>query len=306
MLLANILQRVLFAYYTIPFMKQLTRLRPYAHLLRLHQPIGGFLLLWPTLWALCLAGEGRPSLKLVFLFTLGTFLTRGLGCVASDIADRHFDGLVTRTKKRPLVTGEVGLKAAFSLLLLTCFLALCVVLQLNALTIKLSIIGLALALIYPYAKRVTYWPQGVLGLAFSWGIPMAFAAQMNQVPPIAWLLFMTAVLWPLAYDTMYAMVDREDDRHIGVKSTALLFGRHDRLFIAVVQTSFMTLLILLGFLLKLQASYYLFLSLAASLFVYQHYLIKDRKPERCFKAFLNNSWVGALLLLGFVLGTHPL
>lgn len=287
-------------------MNQLTRLRPYVHLLRLHQPIGGFLLLWPTLWALCLASNAHPSFKLVFLFTLGTFLTRGLGCVASDIADRHFDGLVARTKNRPLVTGAVGLKAAYSLLVLCSFLALWVVLQFNALTIKLSIIGLGLALIYPYAKRVTYWPQAVLGLAFSWGIPMAFAAQMNQVPPIAWLLFVTAALWPLAYDTMYAMVDREDDRLIGVKSTALLFGQHDCLFIAVIQAIFTALLILLGFLLKLQPSYYLFLSLAASLFVYQHYLIKDKKPERCFKAFLNNGWVGVVLLIGFVLGMHPL
>lgn len=287
-------------------MKQLTRLRPYTHLLRLHQPIGGFLLLWPTLWALWLAGKGHPSFKLVILFTLGTFLTRGLGCVASDIADRNFDGFVMRTKKRPLVTGEVGLKQALGLLFLSCFLALGVVLQLNALSLKLSIIGLILALSYPYAKRFTYWPQAVLGLAFAWGVPMAFAAQMNQVPRIAWLLFITAALWPLAYDTMYAMVDREDDRRIGIKSTALLFGQHDKIFIAVIQTSFIVLLILLGFLLKLQSSYYLFLSFAVALFAYQQYLIKDRKPEHCFKAFLNNTWVGASLFLGFVLGAHSL
>ncbi len=283
-------------------MNQHYRFLGYIRLLRLHQPIGGFLLLWPTLWALWLAGNGHPPFKLIFLFTLGAFLMRGLGCVANDIADRNFDGFVTRTKKRPLVSGEITLKEAWVLLLFLCFLALCLVLQFNHLTIKLSLIGLALALIYPYTKRFTYWPQWVLGLAFSWGIPMAFAAQTNRVPSIAWLLFICASLWPLAYDTIYAMVDREEDKQIGIKSTALLFGSNETLFIAIFQCSFITLLICLGLLLKLNSIFYVALSLAGGLLIYQQYLIKDRKPENCFKAFLNNNWVGALLFLGFLLG----
>ena len=283
-------------------MNQHYRFTAYLRLLRFHQPVGGFLLLWPTQWALWLAGNGHPSIRLVFLFTLGTFLMRGLGCVANDIADRNFDGFVTRTKKRPLVSGEITLKEALTLLLFLCFLALCVVLQLNYLTIKLSIIGLALALIYPYTKRFTYWPQWVLGLAFSWGVPMAFAAQMNEVPAIAWLLFMSASLWPLAYDTIYAMVDREDDKKIGIKSTALLFGRNETLFIGIVQCTFIASLICLGRLLKLHGIFYIALSVAGGLLIYQHYLIKDRKSELCFKAFLSNNWVGALLFLGFLLG----
>ncbi len=286
-------------------MNQHYRFRAYAHLLRLHQPIGSLLLLWPTLWALWLAGNGHPSFKLVFLFTLGTFLMRGLGCVVNDIADRNFDGLVTRTKKRPLATGALGLKEALVLLLILCGLALVLVMQLNNLTIKLSIIGLGLALIYPYCKRFTYWPQWVLGLAFSWGIPMAFAAQTNKVPVIAWLLFFSASLWPLAYDTMYAMVDRDDDKYIGIKSTALLFGDNETRFIGVVQCSFIALLVYLGLLLQLHGIFYFILTFVSGLLVYQQYLIKDRKAERCFKAFLNNTWVGALIFLGFVLGMQP-
>ena len=286
-------------------MNQHYRFRAYIHLLRLHQPIGSFLLLWPTLWALWLAGNGHPSFKLVLVFTVGTFLMRGLGCVANDIADRHVDGFVTRTKKRPLVTGAIGLKEALVLLLLLSALALGLVLQLNSLTVKLSVVGLALALIYPYSKRFTDWPQGVLGLAFSWGIPMAFAAQTNNVPAIAWLLFLSASLWPLAYDTMYAMVDRDDDKQIGIKSTAVLFGQNETRFIGAVQCSFMALLVCVGWLLKCHSIFYFLLILAAGLLIYQQYLIKDRKAERCFKAFRNNTWVGALIFLGFCLGIHP-
>jgi len=283
-------------------MNQHYRFRAYVHLLRLDRPIGSFLLLWPTLWALCLAGNGHPSGRLIFLFIVGVFLMRGLGCVINDIADRNFDGLVARTKNRPLVTGEIGLSAALALLVVLCFFALCVVLQLNSLTIKLAFIGLALTFIYPYTKRFTYWPQGVIGLAFSWGVPMAFAAQTNQVPIVGWLLFVNASLWPLAYDTIYAMVDRHDDKAIGIKSTALLFGQHDRLFIAGVQFSFIVLLACLGHLLKLHRLFYVGLLFTVGLLLYQQYLIKDRKPERCFKAFLNNAWVGAFIFLAFFLG----
>lgn len=286
-------------------MKLHYRFRAYMHLLRFHRPIGSFLLLWPTLWALCVAGHGHPSFKLLILFVLGTFLMRGLGCVVNDIADRRFDGFVHRTKNRPLVTGVLTLKQAMGLLLFLCCLALGLVLQFNSLTIKLSFVGLALALFYPYTKRFTYWPQGILGLAFSWGIPMAFAAEMNQVPPLAWLLFISASLWPLAYDTIYAMVDREDDIRIGIKSTARLFGKKDTLLIGLIQASFISLLTLLGYLLKLGVFFYIGVSLASILLIYQQYLIKDRKPEKCFKAFLNNTWVGAFIFLGFCLGIHP-
>lgn len=285
-------------------MKQLHYLRTYARLLRLHQPIGSFLLLWPTLWALWIAGGGHPSGRLVFLFVMGTFLMRSLGCVANDIADRNIDGFVTRTKKRPLATGEIQLREALVLLLFLSSLALSLVIQLNRLTITLALVGFILALIYPYAKRFTYWPQAVLGLAYSWGIPMAFAAQQNNVPRIAWLLFMSAALWPLAYDTIYAMVDREDDRRLGIKSTALRLGQHEVLFIALVQVSFVLLLAFFGFFLKLQVTFYFMLGLVGGLFIYQHYLIKRREPARCFKAFLNNTWVGAFLFLGFLLGMH--
>jgi 4-hydroxybenzoate polyprenyltransferase len=283
-------------------MNRLYSLRVYARLLRLHQPIGSFLLLWPTLWALWIAGHGHPSAKLVFLFILGTFLMRSMGCIANDIADRQFDRFVMRTKNRPLATGEIEVKKAIVLLLFLACMALGIVLQLNLLTIKLALVGLALTCIYPYMKRFTYWPQGILGLTFSWGIPMAFAAQQNAVPKIAWLLYMTAALWPLAYDTIYAMVDREDDQCIGIKSTAIFLGEKETLFIALLQCAFVALLALLGFWLKLHAGFYLMLSFAGGLLVYQHYLIKDRKPDCCFKAFLNNAWVGGILFLGFFLG----
>jgi 4-hydroxybenzoate polyprenyltransferase len=287
-------------------MNQHYRFRAYAHLLRLHRPVGSVLLLWPTLWAVWLAGNGHPSFKLVILFTVGTFLMRGLGCVANDIADRNFDGFVERTKNRPLVTGAVTLQEALGLLLFLCFLALCLILQFNSLTIKLAFIGLVLTFIYPYTKRFTHWPQGVIGLAFSWGIPMAFAAQTNQVPAIAWLLFITASLWPLGYDTMYAMVDRHDDQKIGVKSTALLLGKNDRLFVAVLQFSFIVLLAYLGYWFKLNSFFYVGLSFASGLLLYQQYLIKDREPKRCFKAFFNNTWVGAFIFLAFFLGIRSL
>jgi len=286
-------------------MNQHHRFYAYARLLRLDRPIGNFLLLWPTLWALWLAGNGHPSPQLVFLFIVGVILMRGLGCIINDIADRNFDGFVARTKDRPLVIAAITLKEAVGLLLFLCFLAFCLVLQFNSLTVKLSFIGLALTFLYPYAKRFTYWPQSIIGLTFSWGIPMAFAAQTNKIPGIAWLLFITASLWTLAYDTVYAMVDRDDDRKIGIKSTALLLGRGDCLFVAVVQLSFMVLLACLGYVLQLRNFFYLGLGFAGGLLVYQQYLIKDRKPDRCFKAFLNNAWVGAWIFAAFFLGIRP-
>ncbi len=292
-------------YYTISFMNNLPRWRSYLALLRLHQPIGLFLLLWPALWALWIASAGAPHLKSVLLFIVGTCLTRSLGCVINDMADRKWDGFVTRTEQRPLVTGKVSLKEAKLLCIVLAILALLVVLQFNRLTIKLAGLGLVLICIYPYTKRYTYWPQLFLGLIFgAWSILLAFAAQTGKIPAIAWLVFMAAYLWCLAYDTIYAMVDREEDRRIGIKSSALALDRYDTLFIALVESVFVLLLILIGIRLHLHFFYYSMLTFVVGLLCYQHYLIKDRKPASCFKAFLNNAWVGALIFLGFFLSLH--
>lgn len=293
------------AYYTISFMNNLPRWRSYVALLRLHQPIGLFLLLWPTLWALWIASAGAPHFKSVALFVAGTLLTRSLGCVINDIADRKLDGFVARTQQRPLVTGKVSLKEAKRVFIVLAVLALLVVLQFNLLTLKLAGLGLVLICIYPYTKRYTYWPQLFLGLIFgAWSILMAFAAQTGKIPSIAWLVFMAGYLWCLAYDTIYAMVDREEDRQIGIKSSALALDRYDVLFIAVVESIFVLLLILIGIRLHLHFAYYSMLTLVVGLLYYQHTLIKDRKPAACFKAFLNNAWIGALIFLGFFLSLH--
>lgn len=283
-------------------MNQLFSLKPYAQLLRLHQPIGTLLLLWPTLWALWIAGKGHPAWGNLFFFSSGVFLMRSLGCVANDIADRKWDGQVKRTQQRPLATQAISLNAARWILLGLAGLALLCVLQLNRLTVQLAWVGLGLTLIYPYAKRFTYWPQVVLGLTFSWGIPMAFAAQINQVPLFAWLLYVSASLWPLAYDTIYAMVDREDDQKVGIKSTAIRLSQRETQFIAAVQMTFILSLVGLGRWLGFSSAYYVGLLGATGLFVYQQYLIQKRVPEHCFKAFLNNAWVGALIFLGIYFG----
>ncbi|WP_235776135.1 4-hydroxybenzoate octaprenyltransferase [Rickettsiella massiliensis] len=222
-------------------------------------------------------------------FSSGVFLMRSLGCVANDIADRKWDGQVKRTQQRPLATQAISLNAAL-------------VLQLNRFTFQLAWVGLGLTLIYPYAKRFTYWPQVILGLTFSWGIPMAFAAQINQVPLFAWLLYVSASSWPLAYDTIYAMVDREDDQKVGIKSTAIRLYQRETQFIAAVQMTFILSLFGLGRWLGFSSAYYVGLLGATGLFVYQQYLIQERIPEHCFKAFLNNAWVGALIFLGIYFG----
>jgi 4-hydroxybenzoate polyprenyltransferase len=281
-------------------MSLLSKLRAYAELMRWHKPIGSLLLLWPTLWALWLANAGHPPIKRVLIFCAGVFIMRSAGCIINDVADRHFDGSVQRTKTRPLVTGRASVKEALLLFSLLCLLALFLVIQLNRFTIMLSCVGLLLATIYPFTKRITYWPQLVLGLAFSWSIPLVFAATYNYVPSVAWWLFATAVIWPLAYDTQYAMVDREDDLAIGIKSTAILFGAHVRLIIAVLQLAMLLSLFILGLKLRLSTSYFIGLLLAAFLFGYQSWLIKVRMPASCFKAFLNNQWVGLIVWLGIV------
>jgi 4-hydroxybenzoate polyprenyltransferase len=277
-------------------------MRNYLLLMRLHRPIGVYLLLWPTLWALWIAGQGRPDWKIIVIFILGVVVMRSAGCVINDIADRNFDGHVARTKNRPLITGQVTLREAKILFIILCAIALLLVLQLNIFTIKLSLIGLALAIIYPFTKRYTYWPQLILGMAFGWAVPMAFAAQLNHIPAVGWWLFIVALLWPLAYDTLYAMVDREDDKLIGVKSTALLFGRHDRLMVGLIQLVVLILLATIGWVLQLKILYFVSLLIVAGLIFYQLWLIKARDPQRCFRAFLNNHWLGLVVFLGICIG----
>ncbi|MFU8798341.1 MAG: 4-hydroxybenzoate octaprenyltransferase [Gammaproteobacteria bacterium] len=272
---------------------QLNKVWAYARLMRVHRPIGIFLLLWPTLWALWIAGNGHPDPQIIFIFVCGVFIMRSAGCVINDYADKKFDGYVERTKDRPLVTGEVTPKEALILFSVLCFTAFTLVLFLNTLTILLSPIAVILAGLYPFAKRYTYWPQAILGTAFAWAIPMAFAAQINYIPPIAWLMFLMTILWTIIYDTQYAMVDRRDDKKIGIKTTALLFGKYDCFIIGLFQCTVILLLYFIGV-------HYFALLGAGLLFIYQQYLMKDRIPKNCFNAFLNNNWVGLVIFLGLL------
>ena len=284
-------------------MNYLPRWRAYIALLRLHQPIGIFLLLWPALWALWIASAGAVDFKILALFIIGAVLTRSLGCVMNDIADRNLDGFVARPQHRPLATGAVSLKAAVLILLVLSLLAFLVVYQLNDLTIELAGIAVVMMAIYPFTKRYIEWPQLFLGIVFgAWSILMAFAAETGKIPAIAWLLFLAAYGWCVAYDTIYAMVDRDDDRRVGIKSSALALGQREVVFIAILETVFVLLLSLIGFYLKVYWVYYVMLVLVVALLIYQHFLIKDRKPEACFKAFLNNAWIGGLIFLGFFFG----
>jgi 4-hydroxybenzoate polyprenyltransferase len=278
-----------------------TKFQALLQLIRFDKPIGTLLLLWPTWWALWIAAEGFPDLDLLLIFTLGTFLMRSAGCVVNDLADRHWDGAVNRTSARPLVTGTVSVKEARLLFVALLAMAFITVLFTNPLTIKLSFAAVALASTYPFMKRYTQLPQVVLGAAFSWGIPMAFAAQANSLPPALWLIYLGNLLWTMAYDTKYAMVDREDDLVVGIKSTAILFGRHDRLIIGLLQLGFLALMTAAGSSFGLGPWYYLGLVGAAILCVYHQYLIRERNPAACFRAFLHNNWVGAVIFAGVAL-----
>jgi 4-hydroxybenzoate polyprenyltransferase len=270
-------------------------------LIRFDKPIGTLLLLWPTLWALWIAAGGVPDYDLLLIFIAGTFLMRSAGCVINDLADRHLDGSVKRTSGRPLVIGAVSEKEALILLGVLLTLAFILVLFTNPLTVALSLAALLLASTYPFMKRHTHLPQIVLGAAFSWGIPMAFAAQSGELPPALWLLYLGNLLWTVAYDTKYAMVDRDDDLQAGIKSTAILFGRHDRLIVACLQLLCLFLLYLAGRAFSLGSPYYLSLLLAGALFVYHQYLIRNRERDACFKAFLHNNWVGMVIFIGIAL-----
>ncbi len=274
------------------------KMNAYWRLARFDRPIGSLLLLWPTLWALFLAADGLPSAHVFIVFFLGVIVMRAAGCVINDYADRHFDGHVKRTSNRPLVQGILSGKEALCFFALLVILAFLLVLTLNPLTIAMSVVGVILAAIYPFMKRYTYVPQLILGVAFGWSIPMAYAAESGQFPFVAWLLFLANVLWTIAYDTQYAMVDRDDDVKVGIKSTAILFGALDKTVIGLLQLSTLILLVYVGYLMSLSAIYYWFLLLASMLFVYQQHLLKDRLRDHCFKAFLNNNYVGLLICLG--------
>ncbi len=274
------------------------KLELYAYLVRLDRPIGIYLLLWPTLWALWIAAKGWPDPLVLFVFVAGVILMRSAGCAINDFADRDIDPHVERTRNRPLAAGHISVKETLLVFATLTTLAFLLVLLMNEFTIYMSLAGVILAATYPFMKRFHYMPQVHLGAAFGWAVPMAFTAQTNELTPVAWLLFMAAVLWATAYDTMYAMADREDDLKIGVKSTAILFGELDRAIIALLQVLLFMDLVLIGQQAELGLYYYLGLIIASGFAMYQQYLIKDRHPQRCFQAFLNNNWLGLVVFIG--------
>lgn len=280
------------------------RLDAYLRLMRFDRPIGILLLLWPTFWALWIAGAGRPSAANIIIFFLGVVTMRAAGCVANDIADRDFDPHVERTRSRPIAAGEISVRQAALVFVALLCIALVLVLQTNGLTIALAFVGAALAASYPLFKRFTYWPQVVLGLAFGWGIPMSFAAELERVPVIAWWILLANVVWAVIYDTLYAMVDRDDDLLIGVKSTAIRFGRHDLLILRALKGVFVALLLWIGWSLQFGWPYYLAVAVAAGLLLRQQLWVRRREPAACFRAFLDNNWVGGIIFLGIL--THYL
>jgi 4-hydroxybenzoate polyprenyltransferase len=278
-----------------------SRLREYARLMRLDRPIGIWLLLWPVLWALWISSDGHPDERLFVIFVLGTFVMRSAGCVINDFADREFDPHVRRTADRPLATQSVSPAEALGLFAVLALIALALVIPLNRPTQVLALIGGVLAVTYPFLKRFFSLPQAYLGAAFGWSVPMAFAAQTGSVPPEAWALFLSVVLWTTAYDTMYAMVDREDDLVIGIRSSAILFGRSDRLIVAALQAGALGGLALVGWMSSLGRWYWVGLLTATALAVHQQLLIRHREPAACFRAFLNNNLFGFVVFAGIVL-----
>lgn len=273
----------------------------YKLLMRLDKPIGSYLLLWPTWWALWLASSGQPSLGLVVIFSLGVFLMRSAGCVINDYADRHFDGHVERTKSRPLAAGRVQPAEALQLFIVLVCLAALLLTFLNWQTKVLSLVAVALAALYPFMKRFTYLPQFVLGAAYSWGIPMAAMATLETVPLWVWVLYFANLLWTVAYDTFYAMVDRDDDIRIGIKSTALLFGQHCHSIIAGLQLAFLALMVGVGVLTESGLGFYAGLFAMALTFIYQHSVAYRLGRAGCFQAFLHNHYSGLLLFIGIAL-----
>ncbi|MGC5704378.1 4-hydroxybenzoate octaprenyltransferase [Pseudomonas sp. NFXW11] len=286
-------------------LKSLNHLHPRAwdflQLMRMDKPIGIYLLLWPTLVALWIAADGQPSLSHVLIFGFGVVLTRAGGCAINDFADRKVDGQVKRTDQRPLATGKVSAREALALFALLMGAAFLLVLCTNATTVWLSFGALALAACYPFMKRYTYYPQVVLGAAYSWGIPMAFTAQNGELPASAWLLYIANLLWTVGYDTYYAMTDRDDDLRIGVKSTAILFGDADRAIILALQLLSLGCLLLAGARFELGGWFHLGLATAAGCFAWEYWYTRDRDRMKCFKAFLHNHWAGMAIFIGVVL-----
>jgi 4-hydroxybenzoate polyprenyltransferase len=274
---------------------------PYLRLMRLDKPVGIWLLLWPCLWALFLAAKGIPKPSLLLVFILGVVVTRSAGCVINDMADRKIDGHVERSKDRPLVSGEVSMRGAFLLLLILGMMGVALLMTLNRLTCLLALVAVLLLLVYPFSKRFIKAPQCVLGLAFAWSVPMAFAAQRGYVPLASWWLFAAACLWPVAYDTIYAMVDVEDDRHLNIYSTALLWGEHVCLAIAIIEFVVCALLLVVAFVFQLAWPYFFFLFIAALFLIYQHGLIITRERVACFKAFLQSHYFALFVFLGIFL-----
>jgi 4-hydroxybenzoate polyprenyltransferase len=277
------------------------QIKQYWILARFNRPIGILILLWPALWALWVASDGSPDVPVLVIICLGVVLMRAAGCVINDYADRSFDPHVERTKLRPIASGKVSPREALIVFVVLCLCAFGLVLFLNTFTIILSFIAAFLAASYPFMKRYTHLPQAYLGIAFGWAVPMSFSAQTNTIPAVAWVMYLAVILWALVYDTMYAMVDKDDDLKIGVKSTAILFGNYDRQIIAVLQVIILGLLLVIGQIKQLSWPYYLGVLIAASLSVYQQILIFHREKSLCFKAFLNNNWFGMAVFAGLVM-----
>jgi 4-hydroxybenzoate polyprenyltransferase len=277
------------------------RLSLYLQLTRLNRPIGILLLLWPTLWGVWIAGAGLPSWHIVLIFVLGTVLMRSAGCVINDYADRDFDRHVKRTRGRPVTSGRIAPREALWLAATLALISLLLILPLNTLTLLLSVPAVFLAASYPFTKRFLAIPQAYLGIAFGFGIPMAFAAQLGSVPPVAWLLLVANVFWAIAYDTEYAMVDRDDDIHLGIHSSALLFGKYDVTAVMACYAITLALLVVAGQMIGSGWAYYLGLLIAGGIALYHYTLIRHRQREACFKAFLDNNWFGAMVFAGIAL-----
>jgi 4-hydroxybenzoate polyprenyltransferase len=273
----------------------------YARLMRLDKPIGIWLLLWPTLWGLWIAAQGQPDPKIFLVFVLGVITMRSAGCVINDFADRKIDPKVARTEARPLAAGTVTPGEALILFFALGLIAIALVLTLDPLTQRLAVVGAALTVIYPFMKRIFSAPQLILGAAFGWGIPMAFTAQTGSIPRLAWLMWLTVVIWAVIYDTMYAMADRADDIKVGIKSTAILFGSADVFIVTLLQITLVLALALMGAAAQLGSWFMAFLTIAASLLVFQRMLIKNRQPEQCFRAFMNHHYFGATIFAGIAL-----
>jgi 4-hydroxybenzoate polyprenyltransferase len=282
-------------------MTLIDRLNVYEKLMRLDKPIGILLLLWPTLWGLWLSTAGQPNWVIVWIFVMGTVLMRSAGCVINDYIDRDIDPHVARTENRPLAAGLVSKEEALALATTLALMAFLMILPLNRLTLMLSVVALLLAVTYPFTKRFFALPQAYLGIAFGFGIPMAYAAQIGQVPAIAWMLLVANIFWAIAYDTQYAMVDREDDLKVGIKTSALTFGKYDVMAVMACYGGMLAILVWVGVRSHLHWPYFLGLAVAAGLMGYHYQLIKGRDRAQCFKAFLHNNWVGAAIFAGIAL-----